>query len=185
MEIKGTAVKATPDYVKQFYPSRYNEWIASLPEVSRKIMEQPIYATSWYNLFDSVIIPTRKVGDTFYNGNHEKAARLLGRYSSEIALQGIYKIFVRVSSPHFVLSRASSIFAAYYKPSVIKILESMDKHCLMEFSQFDVNDKLIMTRIGGWVEKTLEITLKTALRVDLQYTVNGSSLTTLMSVDWD
>ena len=185
MDIKGTAVKTTPDYIKEKYPGRYIEWLQSMPESSRKIFEQPIYATSWYNLIDSVIIPTQKVGDIFFDGNHIEAAIALGRYSAEIALKGIYKIFVRVSSPHFVLSRASSIFSAYYKPSSIRVLESKNKRCVLELSQFDYSEKLIMHRIAGWVEQTLEITLKRPLSVDVQNEASDNALKTLITIEWD
>lgn len=185
MEIKGTAVKTTPDFVKERFPNRYLEWLQSMPEVSRKVFEQPIYATNWYNLIDSVIIPTQKVGDLFFDGNQIDAAHTLGRYSAEVALKGIYKIFVRVSSPHFVLSRASSIFSAYYKPSDIKVVESKDKRCAIQLSQFHFSEKLIMHRIAGWVEQTLEITLKSALRVDVHNEVSDNNLTTLITIEWD
>lgn len=41
MEIKGSAVKATPDFVKYRFGLRYSEWVKSLPETSRAIIEQP------------------------------------------------------------------------------------------------------------------------------------------------
>lgn len=185
MEIKGTAVKTTPDFVREKYPLQYNDWLLTLPPVSRDIIGQTIYATSWYNLVDSVIVPTQKVAEMFFDGNQTKAAKELGRYSAEVALKGIYKIFVRVSSPHFVLSRASSIFSAYYKPSDIKIVESKDRKCVLELKQFSLNEKLIMHRIAGWVEKTLEITLKAALRVDITNDVISGQLVTRITAEWD
>jgi hypothetical protein len=185
MEIKGTAVKTTPDFVREKYPLQYNDWLLSLPPVSRDIIAQTIYATSWYNLIDSVIIPTQKVGEMFFAGNQTKAAKELGRYSAEVALKGIYKIFVRVSSPHFVLSRASSIFSAYYKPSDIKIVESKDRKCVLELKQFNLSEKLIMHRIAGWIEKTLEITLKAALRVEVVNDVMSGQLVTRITAEWD
>jgi len=185
MEIKGTAVKATPDFVKERFPGRYMDWLQAMPSSSRRIFEQPIYATSWYNLTESVIIPTQKVGDIFFNGNHTEAAQMLGRYSAEIALKGIYKVFVRVSSPHFVLSRASSIFSAYYNPSVIRVIESKEKRCALELKQFKPNEKLIMNRIAGWIEQTLEITLKRALSVVVENKEEGADLETLITIEWD
>lgn len=185
MEIKGTAVKSTPDYIKEKFPTRYLEWLQSMPESSRKIFEQLIYATSWYNLIDSVLIPTQKAGDLFFIGNHAEAAHELGRYSAEVALKGVYKIFVRVSSPHYVLSRASSIFSAYYKPSSIRVTESKNKRCVLELLQFDYSEKLIMHRIAGWIEQALEITLKTALTVDIHNELSGKSLKTLITVEWE
>lgn len=185
MEIKGSAVKATPDFVKEKFGSRYGEWVKSLPEKSKTIIEQPIYATTWYSLTDSVIVPTQKVADLFYAGNSAKAASEIGRYSADIALKGIYKIFVRVSSPQFVLSRASSIFSTYYHPSEIRVVESAEKKAVLQLSKFHPNDKLIMNRIAGWIEKTLEITLKSALKVDVENHVEGSNLTSKITIMWN
>ena len=185
MEIKGTAVRSTPDYIKEKYPARYLEWIQSMPPSSKTIFEQPIYATSWYSLTNAVIIPTQKAGDLFFGGNHEKAAWEIGRYSADVALKGIYKIFVRVSSPHFVLSRASSIFAAYYKPSDIKVIESKDKSCVLQLAQFKQDELLIMQRIAGWLAKTLEITQKTALSVGVSNDVINGELLTRITAKWD
>jgi hypothetical protein len=185
MEIKGSAVKATPDFVKEKFGIRYTEWIKSLPEKSRTIIEQPIYATTWYSLMDSVIIPTQRAGDLFFGGNYVNAANEIGRYSADVALKGVYKIFVRVSSPHFVLSRASSIFATYYQPADIKVIESSEKKAVLQLSKFHPNDKLIMNRIAGWIEKTLEITLKSALKVDVENHIEGDNLTSRITVMWD
>ena len=185
MEIKGTAVKATPDFVKDKYGNRYNEWLKSLPQASRAIIEQPIYATTWYSLIDSVIIPTQKAADLFFNGDQVKAANEIGRYSAEVALKGIYKIFVRVSSPHFVLSRASSIFATYYQPADIKVIESAEKKAILQLAKFHPTEKLIMNRIAGWIEKTLEITLKSALNVDVENHIEGANMTSKITIMWD
>jgi len=185
MEIKGSAVKATPDFVKDKFSARYSEWVKALPEVSRTIIEKPIYATTWYSLTDSVIIPTQKVADLFFDGNYAKAANEIGRYSADVALKGVYKIFVRVSSPHFVLSRASSIFATYYQPSDIKVIETSEKKAVLQLSKFHSNDRLIMNRIAGWIEKTLEITLKSPLKVDVENHVEGANLTSKITVMWN
>jgi len=185
MEIKGSAVKATPDFVKDRFNNRYSEWVKSLPEKSKNIIENPIYATTWYSLMDSVIIPTQKVADLFFEGNYVKAANEIGRYSADVALKGIYKIFVRVSSPHFVLSRASSIFATYYQPADIQVIDSAEKKAVLQFSKFHPNEKLIMNRIAGWIEKTLEITLKSALKVDVENHIEGSNLTSKITVFWN
>jgi hypothetical protein len=185
MEIKGTAVKATPDFVREKFANRYDEWVKSLPEASRRIIEHPIYATAWYSLMDSVIVPTQKAADLFYNGNYVKAAHEIGRYSSDVALKGIYKIFVRVSSPHFVLSRATSIFSSYYQPADIRVVESAEKKAVLQLSKFHPDEKLIMHRIAGWIENTLQITLKSPLKVDIENSMDGVYLTSRITILWN
>lgn len=185
MEIKGSAVKATPDFIKANFYNRYHDWTKSLPESSRQIIEQPIYATTWYPLMESVIIPTQKAADLFYGGDHAKAAREIGRYSSDIALKGIYKIFVRISSPHFVLSRASNIFSTYYQPSDIKVVETAEKKTVLQLSKFHPNEILIMDRIAGWIEHTLEITLKSPLKVQVENKIDGNTLSSRITAVWE
>jgi len=185
MEIKGSAVKATPDFVREKHPQRFVEWLEILPPTSKTILDQQIYSTNWYNLVDSVIVPTQKVADMFFNGNYKEAALEIGRYSADVALKGVYKMFVRVSSPQFVLSRASNIFSAYYNPSEIKIVESKDKKCVLQFLKFQKKEELIMYRIAGWIEHTLEITLKSPLKVEVQTEELGLFIKTNILVEWN
>jgi hypothetical protein len=42
-----------------------------------------------------------------------------------------------------------------------------------------------MHRIAGWIEQTLEITLKSALRVDVNNEMEGEMLTTKITIEWD
>ena len=185
MEIKGTAVQNTPDYIKEFYPSRFFEWLQSLPPSSKRIFEQPIYSTGWYNLVNSVIIPTQKAGDLFFDGNHKNAAGEIGRYGAEVTLKGVYKIFLKVCCPHYLLSKASCIYSTYYKPSDIKVLDCTDKSCVLQLAQFKQDELLIMERIAGWLTQTLEITQKKAQSVDIHTeALNGEFISTI-TVKWN
>ena len=85
MQIKGTAVKVTSEFVKKQYTEHYETWLNSMPIESQNIFTKPIYASSWYPLTDSVIIPSQKVGDMFFP-NIKDACWEIGRHSSDIAL---------------------------------------------------------------------------------------------------
>lgn len=183
MEIKGTAVKITPEFVKKRFKDRYYDWLENMPEKSREIVGQPIFATSWFDLYDSVIIPTKKVGEMFFNSEDE-AALELGRYSSEIALQGIYKIFVKISSPSFVLSRATNVFATYYNPAEIQIINSSSNSCIMQLKGFKKSEELIIKRIAGWLEKTIELTTKKVITPDINLKFDGEFIVSTLSVEW-
>ena len=71
MQIKGTAVRITPQYVKQSHPDKYNDWINSLSDESKKIMNNPIIATDWYDLTNSVLEPTEKIANLFFYGKKQ------------------------------------------------------------------------------------------------------------------
>lgn len=185
MEMKGIAVKVTPDFVQDKYDKRYIEWIKSLPQTSRIIFEQTIYPTSWYDLYESIIVPTQKVGDLFYEGDHTKAAFELGEYSAKNALTGSYSIFIRVASPHFVLNRASSIFSLYFKPaSNFQLAENSYKRCVIMVENINPNEELLADRVAGWVSKTIEITLKSIVKVEIKKEINDDLLRASIAVDW-
>jgi len=158
MKIKGTAVSITPEFIKKNFPGRYAEWMQNLPLDSVKILNNPIYATDWYSLYDAVINPTETAGRVLYGGNTNLAAREIGKYSGEIALKGIYKIFLRITAPSFVLSRATNVFSSYYDDAEVTVVEKSDKHTILQFRGFSSNEVLIIERIAGWVEKALELT---------------------------
>ena len=92
----------------------------------------------------------------FFDNDVILAAKTLGGYSATSALKGVYKIFVMISTPAFMLSRATSIFATYYQPSEIKVIESSGKHAVIEIKGFEQKDATTAYRIAGWMEKALE-----------------------------
>jgi hypothetical protein len=183
MQIKGTAVKTTPEFVKAKFRDRYYEWIENLPDLSRDIVGQPVFSTSWYDLYNAVILPTEKTGDLFFQ-SHIEAALELGRYSSEVALSGIYKIFIKISSPQFVLSRATNVFATYYNPAEIQIISSKGNSAILEMKGFVRKEELIVYRIAGWLEKTIELTTKSKYPAEIEKKYNGDYLTALISTKW-
>lgn len=184
MQIKGTAVKVTQEYVNHFFPEKYNAWFDNLPEKSKQIFEKAIFPNQWYDLMDAVIIPTMEVSKMFFDRNDEKAAFELGRYSAETALKGIYKIFLRVSSPQFVISRATNIFDTYYTPAVIQIDEKSDKGMSIRLEGFDKENILIMKRIEGWIAKTLELVAKKEIHTHLRIE-QGDELVCFLSAQWN
>lgn len=183
MEIKGIAVKSTPEFVKNNFHKQYNEWLKALPQKSQTLFNNPVYSTKWYDLQDSVIIPTKKAGDFFFNGNSRKAAKEIGIYSAKIALTGVYKIFIRISSPNFVLSRARKIFASYYQPAEIILAEVKENSSIFHFKQFSVEDRLIVYRIAGWMEGAFKVLNCKDFTVKVSQQLLPEPVS-IISVDW-
>ena len=43
MEVKGTALKTTRDFIKTQFPDQYDKWLDSLTADSRKIILRPLW----------------------------------------------------------------------------------------------------------------------------------------------
>jgi hypothetical protein len=185
MEIKGTAILAIRDFVKMNYQTKFIEWLNSLPDDSKLIYTQAIDSSKWYPLFAGGLIPTRKMAEMFYDGDYIKGALEAGQFSAEKALTGIYKIFVKTASPSYIIQRASRIFATYYQPCKMEVLEKTNNHVLLEISDMTQSDIVIEYRIAGWINKALEISGAANVRVDFPKSITRGDTSTQLDINWD
>ena len=167
MEVKGTAVLAIKEYVKNNFPTEFKNWVDSLNPASKDIFAGSIDSTKWYGVKEGALEPTLKMSNLFFNGDALKGAWESGRYSAQKALTGIYKIFVKASSPSYIIQRASRVFSTYYQPCEMKVLNSTSNGCLVEISNMDNCYDVIDNRIAGWIEKALEISGAKEIKVKL------------------
>lgn len=185
MEIKGTAVIAIRDYVKLNHKDQYNNWIDSLPLESSNIFRSAIDSSKWYPISEGGIIPTKKAAELFFGGNFEKGAWEMGKYSAEKALTGIYKIFVKASSPGYIVQRASRVFSTYYQPCKMEAKKSTEKSTLLEISNMTESDIVIEYRIGGWIEKALDISGAKNCKVKFLMSMAKGDDITQIDITWE
>lgn len=157
MEVKGSAVRTIPDYIRKNFPDQYEAWHNSLPEGSLKIFDDFIRSADWYPFHEGMHIPVELLGKVVFKGDTLKAAWECGRYSAESTLTGIYKFFVMAAPPSLVIRRGSRILGTFYQPVEIKVAGDGDGWAILHITKFDELTEVIENRIGGWIEKGLEI----------------------------
>lgn len=185
MEVKGTAVKSIKEYVEKKYSSQFNEWIQLLPESSQKIMTGGIFANNWYPMKDAAVEPTKALAKKFYNNDIPKAARESGRYSAESGLKGVYKIFVRVASPNYIMQRAGRVFTSYYSPSDISVVNGHAKGLTLHITKFPEPEHIIEHRIAGWCERALEFTNCKNVKADITKSLAKGDTLTEIIITWN
>jgi len=157
LEVKGAAIITIPLFIKErFGEGGSNQWINALTPGARKIYPASVLVSSWYPLKEFLIEPIRKMCDLFYAGDL-KGARESGRFSADYSLKGIYKIFVKLGSPEFMLRRAGTILPIYYTPSEMKVVECRKGGGMMQITKFPDMDRVLEIRIAGWMERAIEI----------------------------
>ena len=185
MEIKGTAVIAIRDFVKSNYQEKYYDWLRSLPENVQTIYSKVIDSSQWYPLKEGGLLPTRKIADLFFNGDYEKGAWEAGKYSAQKALTGIYKIFVKASSPGYIVQRASRVFSTYYRPCQMAVVEQTGASVVLEISNMTESDIVIEYRIAGWINRALEISGAKNITIDIPRSICRGDAVTQLSISWD
>lgn len=185
MEVKGTAVKSIKDFVESKYKAQYNNWIQTMPESSQTIMNNAIFANNWYPMKDAAVEPTKAIAKMFYNNDIKKAALEAGHFSAEVGLKGVYKIFVRIASPNYIMERAGRVFTSYYSPSDIKVLNKHDNGLTLHITKFPEPEEVIEYRIAGWCERALEFTNCKNVKANITKSLrNGDALTEIV-ITWN
>lgn len=157
MQVKGSALVAMPVFIKEKHgDDGLNKWLNALSPEAKVVMGGKIMASSWYPLKQMLIDPMAKYCDLFYHGDG-KGAWEMGRYSADVGLSGVYKIFVKAGSPDFIIKRAGSIMTGYYTPSEITIGESIPGKAVVRITKFPEPSAMVDSRIGGWMQRALEI----------------------------
>jgi predicted RNA-binding protein YlqC (UPF0109 family) len=184
MEIKGTAIKTISDFVKERYAGEYANWIKALPPESLSIVNS-VRSSNWYPLKEGGIIPSETVGKLFFDNDPEKGAWELGRYSASVALKGVYKLYVKFSSPGHIISRAGRIITAYYTPSTLEVGERTSNSVQLLITEFSPASPIIEARIGGWIESALEVSGCTGIKVNIPKSLTKGDKATVIECQWE
>ena len=140
--------------------------VQSLSEKSRRVFESPILFSDWYPLDAYAEFLEADVRETA-NNNCEVLAQRSGKIV-EAHLRGVYRIFVRLGSPKFVITRISAVHQAYFRG--VTIAPQVDGHrATIRYFGFQKQHAIMESTITGFFRKALE--LSGAKHIDLKFTV--------------
>jgi hypothetical protein len=168
MKVKGTAVKVLIDFVRKNYPDYFNTWMESLPDESKRIFEGIILSSQWYELVYSHTVPTEVLADII-GVSAETMAQDIGEYSAEAALNGIYRIFLKLASMKYAIQRIPQIFQTYYDPAHTELIKTTHGDVIFKFGYTTERENLLYYRNKGWIRKFLELAFNSrSSRIELK-----------------
>lgn len=140
--------------------------IKSLSDQARKVFESPILFSEWYPLdafTEFLEVDVRETAD----GDREVLAKRSEKVV-ESQLRGVYKIFVRLGSPRFVITRISAVHETYFRG--VKIILEFERHsATVRYFGFQKEQTIMEQVIIGFFRKALA--MSGANRVDLKFTI--------------
>jgi hypothetical protein len=184
MQIKGSAVRTIYEYVKTIFPEKVAEWLSRLPSPGAAIYGETIKPSEWYPLYDAAIAPTEVLSKIAFDGDIKKASWEFGRFSAESTLKGIYRFFLMATPSKMVVSTGGRILATFYKPVQFEVAESVPNGVKIHITQIDDPSGVIENRIGGWIEKALEIQGIKAARVEITQSLARGDQVTEITIIW-
>jgi hypothetical protein len=185
VEVKGSALGSIREFVmNEFGREGFDRWLDALPDLSRGLHAAAIRLDSWYPLREMMIEPTEKICELFYGGDI-RGAWEGGRFSADFALHGIYRLFVKLGSVESLINRASLIFSTYYKPSALRVAESAKNRVSMQITLFPEMHTIVERRIGGWMERAVEISGQKNVKVEIAQSLTVGDPCTEFVATWD
>ncbi|MFA9391027.1 MAG: hypothetical protein ACERKD_14555 [Prolixibacteraceae bacterium] len=154
-QIKGMAITGTLQLIKQRYGMDvFTNVLNELDEEDRKILGGIVLASFWYPLkaFNNFLKAEVKI---IYHGDKTR----LRQGSEEIVsnqLKGIYKLFVRLGSPEFIVGRIGSINSSYFKGIELEKVITEGKF-IGKYKGFKPDQDVFEEIIIGFYKKALEI----------------------------
>lgn len=184
MKVKGSAVATLPLFVKEnFGEDGLQKWLTALSPETQNIFSKNVVSVGWFPLDQTLTEPTKKICDLFYNGNM-KGAWDSGRFSAEQGLKGVYKVFIKLGSAAFITKKASSILPTYYEPSEMKVADLKSDSTVIHITKFEEASEIIDNRIGGWMEKALELSGYKTVNISITKSIAKGSPFTEFQVSW-
>ena len=158
VEVSGLAVATIPLFIKdRFGEKGFERWLSKLEPEIQEIYKGVISVNKWFDIKKVFIKPTEMLCDIFYKGDI-KAAWEFGRFSADYGLKGVLKVFVKLASVNYFINRASVVIPNYYTPMSMDVITNEKGYAVLQIPHFPGIHKIVEYRIGGWMERALEIT---------------------------
>src|SRR6266436_8864953 len=156
VRIKGSAIKETINQIKsRAGEEALQKILGLLDEETRTICQNEVFSSSWYPLdvFTRLLeVEIRVLAD----GKEEMVTRG-SEAVIERQLRGIYKAFVKLGSPEFVIKRIAAVHATYFQGVPIDVKLEGNNRALVKYAGFEKQHRIMGFAIVGFFKKALEI----------------------------
>lgn len=96
MKVKGIIILLVQNFIKENFLNRYDEWLSKFGEEFRGIYLNLVMVLEWYLYQLGLIKLMELLVSMFYGNDFKKFLWKVGRFSVEVGLKGIYKVFVLI-----------------------------------------------------------------------------------------
>jgi len=168
LHIKGTAVLDALEAIKaRAGKAGLDKIISHLDPEAREIFQRPISPSSWYSCDAFSRFLEADIRETAGGNEQELVKR--AEAVIEKQLSGIYKMFVRLGSPEFVIRRIAAAHSTYFDG--VQIIPEMKgpKSATIQYVGFSRNHRVMGFAVIGFFRKALEIS--GAKKFDVRFTV--------------
>jgi eukaryotic-like serine/threonine-protein kinase len=156
VQIKGATIKETVTQIKtRAGDQAFQNILGLLDKDTRKIFEGEIFPSSWYPLDDYTRFLEVEIR-VLANGREEAVTRG-AEAVNERQLRGLYKAFVKVGSPEYIIERIAAVHATYFQGVSVDVQLPEPRKALIKYIGFEKQHRIMGFAIIGFFNKALEL----------------------------
>ncbi len=185
MEVKGVAIKSNIDFFREKYNSYYASFLEKLDDDVRVVYEGRVDIAQWYEIKNYYLKPMQIFADVAKVEDNIEFAKSIGIYSANVTLTGIYKIFIFMATPQYVLKKASSMMKTFYKDAVGEIIESGANWCKLQISNFPDLNNMLEHRIAAFSQRALELASAKNVKYIIEFSITKGNDKSVIFFHWE
>jgi hypothetical protein len=183
VQIKGSVIQETINQIKnRAGEDAFQKILALLDEETRNVFNGEIYSSTWYSLdfFTRFLeLEIRVLAD----GKEEMVTRG-SEAVIERQLRGIYKAFVKLGSPEFVIKQIAAVHATYFQGVPIEVQLQGRGKALIKYMGFEKQHRIMGFAIIGFFKKALEISGAKDVVIFFETPIEEGKESADLSISW-
>jgi len=154
--VRGLSVSLAINYIKKnFGDEGLAKVLDALDQQEREMFKGAMNPMVMYPA--KAFIKLINTADKLYGGGDYDICRQIGRFEAENAFGGLYKVFLELGNPSFVIRRAPLAWRTLNDAGDLEIEQTGDKYVKGKISDYPDFDKGFCWNLLGYFEKVLEM----------------------------
>jgi uncharacterized protein (TIGR02265 family) len=155
--IKGHVLLSRLQYVRDVAgEATLQEVLARLPDGDRAVLVGMVLPVAWYPL-DLNLRLDGAIAAVLSPGDKARVFLEMGRASAEQNLKGVHRPYVREGDPHFLLSAAPRVYAAYYAVGNRTYEKLGEKAAVLRTFGAETVSATDCLTVIGWHQRAIEL----------------------------
>ncbi len=156
IQVKGSAVTARVRWVRETHGEEaLRKVLDALTEEDRQILAGRVLPSAWvpYELFIRLNVAADRA---FGRGDH-RVCYEMGKFSAEVNLPTLYKLFFRLGSPLFIFRKAAQVWDVHYTSGRLVSLQDGPAAVRIRVEDFAQPHRAHCMSVLGWAVKSIEL----------------------------
>ena len=190
IKIKGANWLSSKEYVvKEFGDAGFKKVLDSLSDEDRKVLGKDVVLPHEWIAFDAWIHFYEGVVREL-SGGDQSILEKIGEFNAEREMKTLYKIFLKVASPEYVVKNCPLIFNLYFSSDPkgeigLKVNKIDKKKYALVFEGFQQQHWPFQLGVGAWLKKLFILSGAQGLEITLTKSVAEGSQDFEYTLSWE